>query len=108
MEDIIDEALSLYRANCFFRNFEIKGNGDRVLIYLTLFIQECLLKLAKNPPAAEAAKILNTHALQNFAIPGDGNFPLNAVYIPPRDRTEIGMSKEQEEIKNGRRRYILV
>lgn len=37
--DIIDEAIDLYRANCLFKNFEITGPGDRVLVYLTLFIQ---------------------------------------------------------------------
>jgi hypothetical protein len=44
-EDIIDEAISLFRANCFFRNYEIQGNGDRVLIYLILFVSECLNKV---------------------------------------------------------------
>jgi hypothetical protein len=44
-EDVIDEALELFRANCFFRNYEIQGNGDRALIYLILFIGECLGKV---------------------------------------------------------------
>lgn len=43
--DIIDETLLLFRANCFFRNYEIQGGGDRVLIYLILFVSECLGKL---------------------------------------------------------------
>jgi actin related protein 2/3 complex, subunit 3 len=46
-DDIIDEALSLFKANTFFRNFDIKGGGDRLLIYLTLYIQECLTRLVK-------------------------------------------------------------
>lgn len=45
-EDIIDEAISLFRANCFFRNYEIQGPGDRVLIYMILFISECILKVS--------------------------------------------------------------
>ena len=28
--DIVDEAIDLFRANCLFRNFEIKGGADRV------------------------------------------------------------------------------
>ena len=48
-DDVIDEAITLFKANTFFRNFDIKGGGDRVLIYLTLYIQDCLSKLAKNP-----------------------------------------------------------
>ncbi|RUS29699.1 actin-related protein ARPC3 [Jimgerdemannia flammicorona] len=59
-EDIIDEVLNLFRANCLFRNFEIKGGADRVLIYLILFISDCLTKLTKNPPKGEAVKQLTT------------------------------------------------
>jgi actin related protein 2/3 complex subunit 3 len=53
-DDIIDETINTFRANTFFKNFDIKGGADRILIYLTLFIQECLLKLsAKNPTSIE-------------------------------------------------------
>jgi len=40
--DVVDEALALFKANVFFRNFEFKGNGDRVLVYLLLYITDCL------------------------------------------------------------------
>jgi hypothetical protein len=43
--DIISEALNLFRANALFRNFEIQGPADRVLIYLILFIGDCLTKI---------------------------------------------------------------
>jgi len=82
-DDIIDEALDLFRANCLFRNFEIKGNADRVLIYLILFISDCLGRLTKNPSKRDAFKILNTRALDHFALPGDPTFPLNALYTTP-------------------------
>ncbi|GBC02203.1 hypothetical protein RclHR1_00450038 [Rhizophagus clarus] len=82
-DDVIDEALDLFRANCLFRNFEIQGSADRVLIYLILFISDCLGKLTKNPSQKEALKILNTRALDHFALPGDPNFPLNALYSAP-------------------------
>lgn len=45
--DIIDESLALFRPNSLFRNFEIKGPADRVLIYLILFIGDCLGKIAQ-------------------------------------------------------------
>ncbi|KAL2917204.1 subunit of the Arp2/3 complex [Polyrhizophydium stewartii] len=93
-DDIIDEAISLYRANSFFRNFEIKGNADRVLIYLTLYIQECLGKLTKLPNLIESQKILATHAVQNFAIPGDATFPLNAMYERPANRNDAELVKQ--------------
>ncbi|KAJ3082642.1 subunit of the Arp2/3 complex [Quaeritorhiza haematococci] len=99
-DDIVDEAIALFRANCFFRNFEIKGPADRVLIYLILFISECLLKLSqKTGPSGgislvEAGKLLNTHALQNFAVPGDANFPLNAVYERPASRADADLMRQ--------------
>lgn len=89
-EDIIDEALDLFRANCLFRNFEIKGNADRVLIYLILFISQCLGSLNKNMPQSEAYKSLNTLALSNFSIPSDPGFPLNAMYQGPTDKFQAG------------------
>ncbi|KAL7752968.1 subunit of the Arp2/3 complex [Sorochytrium milnesiophthora] len=94
-DDIIDEALNLYRANCFFRNFEIKSPADRVLIYLILFIGDCLSKLSRGStasvlatPQQEAFKVLNTHALNSFSVPGEPGFPLNALYAPPANRND--------------------
>jgi len=89
-EDIIDEALSLFRANCFFRNFEIKGPADRTLIYAIFLVADFLPKILKCNTANEAYKILNAHALGNFAIPGDAGFPLNGMYDKPKDKNEIG------------------
>lgn len=79
--------MNFFRVNCLFRNYEIKGNGDRVLIYLTLFISECLTKLNKTPNMnkAEAMKSLTTLALQNFSLPGDPGFPLSSMFSKPQD-----------------------
>ncbi|KAF9559926.1 subunit of the Arp2/3 complex [Mortierella antarctica] len=93
-EDIIDEALNLFRANVLFRNFEIKGDADRVLIYLILFISECLGKLARNPSLREAEKILSTLAVGNFAIPGDATFPLNALYASPSNKMDADLLRQ--------------
>jgi actin related protein 2/3 complex subunit 3 len=46
--DALDELLSLFRPNTFFRNFEIKGPADRLLIYGILFLSECLGKIKPN------------------------------------------------------------
>ncbi|KAK6502916.1 subunit of the Arp2/3 complex [Arthrobotrys musiformis] len=86
--DILDETLVLFRANTLFRNFEIKGPADRVLIYGILFISECLGKIKPNMSGREAEKALNTLALEHFALPGDPTFPLNALFAPARDRNE--------------------
>lgn len=47
--DPLDEVLALFRANTFFRNFEIKGPADRVLIYGILFVQDVLPKIKPSP-----------------------------------------------------------
>ncbi|CAO1620567.1 unnamed protein product [Sympodiomycopsis kandeliae] len=89
--DIVDESIDLFRANSLFRNFEIKGPADRTLIYLILFISDCLSKIAaaRTPLSQiEAGKQLSTLAVDNFSLPGDAGFPLNALYQPPKDRSE--------------------
>lgn len=88
-EDIVDETLLLFRANCFFRNFEIQSPSDRTLIYGILFISQALNHLRPGMDEREAGKVLNTLALEHFSIPGDPNFPLNTLYTAPRDRGEV-------------------
>jgi len=91
--DIIDETLDLFRANSLFRNFEIKGPADRILIVLILYISDCLAKLGSArsvPSQIEASKSLNTLSVDNFPIPGDANFPLNAHYATPASRADAG------------------
>ncbi|CAN6636487.1 actin-related protein 2/3 complex subunit 3 [Trichomonascus vanleenenianus] len=87
--DIIDEILDLYRANSFFRNFEIKGPADRTLIYGILFVSQCLTQLKSTTNADEAMRILNTLAVSPFSVPGDPMFPMNSLYMPPKDRNEL-------------------
>jgi actin related protein 2/3 complex subunit 3 len=53
--DVIDEALAYFKANVFFRTYEIKSDADRVLIYLTLYIQDCLKKLQKCSSKAQGS-----------------------------------------------------
>lgn len=81
--DIIDECLDLFRANSFFKNFEIKSPADRVLIYGILFINDCLAHLKITTTYNEALKALTNVALDNFTIPGTPGFPMNTVYSVP-------------------------
>ena len=87
--DILDEIIDLFRVNSFFRNFEIKGPADRTLIYGILFVSDCLSKLKPSTTSQEANRLLNTLAIDHFALPGEPGFPLNALYTAPRDRTEV-------------------
>lgn len=91
--DIIEECLTLFRANCLFRNFEIKGPADRTLIYGILFISDCLNKLGTrvSQNQQEATKTLNALALENFNIPGEPGFPLNPLYPAPASRQDAGI-----------------
>ncbi|WFD42883.1 subunit of the Arp2/3 complex [Malassezia psittaci] len=89
--DIVEEAIDLFRANSLFRNFEIKGGADRLLIYLILFISDCLSRIAASNPTwnkNEATKHLLSHAVDNFALPGDANFPLSSLYSSPASRVD--------------------
>jgi actin related protein 2/3 complex, subunit 3 len=93
--DPLDETLSLFRANTFFRNFEIKGPADRVLIYGILFLSEALSKIKPGMSKRDAEKNVGNVALEtNFAIPGDAGFPLNQMFEPPRDRNEAEVLRQ--------------
>ena len=81
--DIIDEALYYFKANVFFRTYEIKSESDRVLIYLTLYITECLKKLQKCSSKAQGLQEMYSLAIARFDIPGDPGFPLNGMYQRP-------------------------
>ncbi|KAK4046871.1 subunit of the Arp2/3 complex [Microbotryomycetes sp. JL201] len=89
-DDIVTEALDLFRANSLFRNFEIRGPADRVLIYLILFIGDCLTKISQGRgwTPQEAQKQLTSYAIDNFTLPGEPGFPMNNLYQAPANRLE--------------------
>lgn len=89
--DIVEEVLDLFRANSFFKNFDIKGPADRLLIYGILFVSDCLSKLNGKIPYREAVRVLNNLALDSFALPGDIGFPLNALYQAPATRNDADL-----------------
>lgn len=67
------------------------------MIYLILFISECLTKLAPtagrpSPSYQEATKQLSTLAVDSFSLPGDAGFPLNSLYHPPASKLDAGGS----------------
>jgi actin related protein 2/3 complex subunit 3 len=63
--DPLDEILALFRANTFFRNFEIKGPADRVLIYGILFVSEVLSKIRPGMSRRDAEKV-RTSPIRNM------------------------------------------
>ncbi|EDO39405.1 predicted protein [Nematostella vectensis] len=86
--DIVDETLYYFKANVFFKSYEIKSEADRVLIYLTLYVSECLKKLQRIQSKEQAKKEMKTLAMANFHLPGDAGFPLNAMYQKPANKQE--------------------
>ncbi|KAK3485403.1 ARP2/3 complex 21 kDa subunit [Neurospora hispaniola] len=93
--DILDETLALFRANTFFRNFEIQGPADRLLVYGIWFISDCLGRIKPHYGVREATKEVNNAALDvNFALPGDPGWPLNQMYEPPRDRQDAEVLRQ--------------
>ena len=85
--DVIDEALEFFKANVLFRNFEVKGPADRVLLYITYYIKQCLLKIEKLNKS-DAEKALFQLAIENFQIPGDGGFVFGGYFHNPNGRQE--------------------
>lgn len=92
--DIIDEALLYFRANVFFKSFEIQSPSDRVLIYITLYASECLKRLAKIAKKETAHNELYSLAISRFDIPGDSGFPLNSVYAKPETEEEAELFRQ--------------
>ncbi|KAG1943294.1 actin-related protein 2/3 complex subunit [Pimephales promelas] len=86
--DTIDEAIYYFKANVFFKNYEIKNEADRTLIYITLYISECLKKLQKCSSRSQGEKEMYTLGITNFPIPGEPGFPLNAMYAKPSNKQE--------------------
>lgn len=86
--DIIDEALFYFKSNVFFKRYEIQNESDRVLIYLILYITECLKKLQKCTKKSQALNEMHSLAISKFDIPGDANFVLPTVYTRPASANE--------------------
>ncbi|ERE76868.1 anaphase-promoting complex subunit 7 [Cricetulus griseus] len=67
---------------------EFKNEADRTLIYITLYISECLKKLQKCNSKSQGEKEMYTLGITNFPIPGEPGFPLNAIYAKPANKQE--------------------
>jgi hypothetical protein len=67
-----------------------QSEADRVLIYITLYITECLKKLQKCSNKNQGMHEMYTLAISKFDIPGEPGFPLNSVYAKPVSSTEAG------------------
>ena len=87
-EDIIDETLKFYRANVLYASFEVKGGADRVLLFLTLYVSQCLKRLEKAGNRDSGNKILFDLAKEKFPLPGENGWPLGGHIHRPKSRAE--------------------
>lgn len=65
---------------CFKATHFFQSEADRLLIYITLYITECLKKLQRCSNRNLGQNEMYTLAISRFDIPGDPGFPLNSVY----------------------------
>eukprot|EP01120_Amphizonella_sp_Union-15-10_P003920 TRINITY_DN1437_c0_g1_i1.p1 TRINITY_DN1437_c0_g1~~TRINITY_DN1437_c0_g1_i1.p1 ORF type:complete len:203 (-),score=47.53 TRINITY_DN1437_c0_g1_i1:62-670(-) len=90
-EDIIDELFYLFKPNVLFRNFEVKGLADRLMVYLILYLTKLLRVVATSSQKInkkEAVKLYYTTAIENFLVPGDAQFPLGGLVTAPTGRKD--------------------
>uniref|UniRef100_A0A8B9RB08 Actin-related protein 2/3 complex subunit 3 n=1 Tax=Astyanax mexicanus TaxID=7994 RepID=A0A8B9RB08_ASTMX len=81
-QDIIDEAIYYFKANVFFKNYEIKVRfTDTCNKYILLYVLQCSSK-------GQGEKEMYTLGITNFPIPGEPGFPLNAMYVKPSNKQE--------------------
>ncbi|CAK9035169.1 Actin-related protein 2/3 complex subunit 3 (Arp2/3 complex 21 kDa subunit) (p21-ARC), partial [Durusdinium trenchii] len=87
-EDIVDEAIKFFRANVLFASFEVKGGADRVLIFLTLYISQCLKRMEKAGDKASGNKILFDLSKEKFPLPGESGWLLGGHIPAPKKRAD--------------------
>jgi actin related protein 2/3 complex, subunit 3 len=93
-DDILDEAIATFRANVLFASFDIQGGADRLLAYLTLYIQQCLCRLdAKGKTKADGTKIMIELAREAFPLPGETGWMLGGHFPTPKARAEADQAR---------------
>ncbi|KAL8502691.1 hypothetical protein ACS0TY_021710 [Phlomoides rotata] len=88
--DIVDEAITFFRANVFFRNFDIKSSADKLLIYLTFYINIALKRLEGCRTLAEGTKAIINLGLEKVPVPGELGFPFPGLFSVPQSQQEAG------------------
>jgi len=91
--DIVNEAINYFKANVFFNTYEIKGPADRLLVYLTLFIHQCLCRMTRCSNADGVNKEMYQLSIEAFKLPMDAGFPLAPFY------SQLGSKRESDELR---------
>lgn len=88
--DIVDEAITFFRANVFFKNFDVQSSADKLLVYLTLYINVALKRLEGCRTLAEGTKAIINLGLETVPVPGEQGFPFSGLFTPPQSKKEAG------------------
>eukprot|EP01064_Diplonema_japonicum_P034587 TRINITY_DN721_c3_g2_i2.p1 TRINITY_DN721_c3_g2~~TRINITY_DN721_c3_g2_i2.p1 ORF type:complete len:184 (+),score=39.73 TRINITY_DN721_c3_g2_i2:257-808(+) len=86
-DDILDEVLFNFKANMLFQQYNVKGSGDRTLLYLTLYVHQ-VLRLLKDKTQDDAKKTFLEMKTKSFEHPGDKGFPLSGFLSAPANSEE--------------------
>ncbi|MCL7041219.1 hypothetical protein MKW94_011756 [Papaver nudicaule] len=92
--DIVDEAISFFRANVFFRNFDIKSSADKLLIYLTFYINVALKRLEGCRTLAGGTKTIINLGLEDIPVPGEAGFPFSGLFPLPQSDDEAELFRD--------------
>ena len=89
--DIVDEAITFFRANVFFKNFHVKSPADKLLIYLTSYINIALKRLEGCRTLAVGTKAVINLGLEKVPVPGEPAFPFPGLFTLPQSQEEAGI-----------------
>lgn len=81
--DILDEVLYYFKARMMLKTFPMEGPADRLSLYLTLYLQQCIRRVSKQEApfsATQCRNLLQMMAMERPIAPGDHGYPFNAVY----------------------------
>ncbi|XP_024959389.1 actin-related protein 2/3 complex subunit 3-like [Cynara cardunculus var. scolymus] len=93
-EDIVDEAIKLFRANVFFKHFDLKSPADRILVYLTFYINLALKRLEGCRTVTEGTNAIKNLGFEHVHVPGESGFPFHGIFPRP------GAKKEAEVLRD--------
>ena len=89
--DIVDEAITFFRANVFFKDFHVKSSADKLLIYLTFYINIALKRLEGCRTLAVGTKAIINLGLEKVPVPGEPGFPFPGLFTLPQSQEEAGI-----------------
>jgi actin related protein 2/3 complex subunit 3 len=95
-DDIVAEVLYYLKARLMLKTFPVDGAGDRLSLYLTLYLQSAIRRLSKQKQPLsqkDAWSALQVLATERIVVPGDASYPFNSMY------PQAANAKETESLR---------